>query len=258
MRIVFLTDFGYFDWYAASMKAVVLSLAEENNVKVSLDDITHNIPPQDIMSGAFALYASYRYFPKNTVFCCVIDPGVGTERYAIAVKANGYFFVLPNNGLLTYILRESDDYSIFKIENKEYFLKNVSNTFHGRDIFAPSSFYIAFKNDISFLGEELKKEDLIWADFPDLNKSAENIRKAFIIYIDRFGNLITNIRNEYADKIKLVYNESYLPLVDCYEKAEADIFVLPGSSGFLEVSVKNGSAAEKTGKKISDYFDVGR
>ena len=97
MRIVFLTDFGYSDWYVASMKAVVYSLAKKENKEICLDDITHDIPPQDIMSAAFVLYASYKYFPKGTVFCCVVDPGVGTNRDVIAVRINDYFFVSPNN-----------------------------------------------------------------------------------------------------------------------------------------------------------------
>ncbi len=256
MKIAFLTDFGLKDWYVSSMKGVVYSLAEENNLPVEIIDITHNIPPQDIMSGAFALYISYRYFPKGTVFCCVVDPGVGSKRDAIAVLSEGFYFVLPDNGLITYILREDDNIKAVRIENRKLMLKNISKTFHGRDVFAPVSFYLGMKSDLSIAGPEIRREDIVECDFPNLNADISAINEVKVVYIDRFGNMILNLRNKNINDIKVLYKGVALPVFNSYEEAEKGLFLIEGSSGFAEISVKNGSALEYTGMKVGDSLKV--
>ena len=131
--ITLLTDFGALDYFVSSMKGVTLSL----NPNARIVDITHEIPFQDIESGAFTLLATYRSFPAGTIHVAVVDPGVGSSRRAILVQAGGQFFVGPDNGIFSYICDHQPDHRVFHLTNEKYFRNPVSATFHGRDIFAP-------------------------------------------------------------------------------------------------------------------------
>src|SRR6266567_2035307 len=149
MRVITLTtDFGLSDWFVGSMKGVIFRI----NPRTTVVDLTHDLPPGDIRAGAFALAAAYRYFPKGTIHVAVIDPGVGTKRRAIAAQTADYFFVGPDNGVLSWALQRERIKAIRALENKTYFLQPLSQTFHGRDIFAPVAAHLTAGLAIRKLG----------------------------------------------------------------------------------------------------------
>ena len=139
MIIALLTDFGTKDYFVGAMKGVILNINE--NAKII--DITHEIEPQNIRSASFTLRACYKNFPPKTIFVAVVDPGVGSERRAILVETEDYFFIAPDNGLLSFIFNESDDFLVYEITNEKFFNQPVSQTFHGRDIFAPCAAHLS-------------------------------------------------------------------------------------------------------------------
>src|SRR5437868_1874435 len=156
--IALMTDFGIGDGDVGVMKGVIAGIIPDAHII----DITHNVGPQNVASGAWILAAGYRYFPKNTVFVCVVDPGVGSSRGAIALRAGDWYFVGPDNGLFSYIMSEQTIHAAVLLTNPSYHLSAVSSTFHGRDIFAPVGAYIARGlNDVFFdLGPSVKPAEL--------------------------------------------------------------------------------------------------
>src|SRR5437870_2878972 len=138
MPIALLTDFGNRDYFVGAIKGAILTVAPG----APIADITHEVPPQDIRSAAFMLGACYRDFPANTVFVCVVDPGVGSERRPIVVEAADRYFVAPDNGLLSFVVESSDESRAFEISNRRFQRPRVSRTFHGRDIFAPAAAHL--------------------------------------------------------------------------------------------------------------------
>ena len=182
--ITLLTDFGSF--YPAQMKGVILSRLGDIGKYVTFIDIAHDIPPQDIRAGAFALLSSVRYFPKGTIHIAVVDPGVGTERLGIAVESGGQFFIGPDNGLLIPAAKSLGAPQAYKIASKF----NASATFHGRDIFAPVAAILVSGQNIKDLGHRINPIDL---GFGDARRTEDGIL-ATIIYVDHFGNLILNMR----------------------------------------------------------------
>jgi S-adenosylmethionine hydrolase len=184
--LVFLTDFGTRDGFAGVMKGVALSI----NPEVKTVDLTHEIESFDILGGALILKAHYRYFPKGTIFVGVVDPGVGTRRKAIAVRTPNYHFVGPMNGLFDLVLREEKPLEVVELTNPRYRLKAVNNTFHGRDIFAPAAAYISKGVPLKELGRRIGYRWLL--KFP----KPKRLGRKFIgeiVYIDKFGNAVTNI-----------------------------------------------------------------
>jgi len=187
MRFISLTtDFGLSDWFVGTMKGVIYRI----NPRVTVVDLTHDLLPGDIRAGSFALAAAYRYFPKGTIHVAVVDPGVGTDRKAIAVRTADYFFVGPDNGVLSFALRKERIKSIHALENKTHFLKPLSQTFHGRDIFAPVAAELSRGLAIRKLGPAV--HDLVHLPWPEPRHRQGSI-KGEVVYIDRFGNAITNI-----------------------------------------------------------------
>src|SRR5215469_2500753 len=146
------TDFGMRDWFVGTMKGVIFTI----NPRANIVDITHEIPPGDIRTGAFALMASWRYFPKGTVHVAVVDPGVGSRRQAIAVQTQNGVFIGPDNGVLSWALKGEKIKTIRLLENSKYFLDSISRTFHGRDIFAPVAAHVSRGLPVQRLGTELK------------------------------------------------------------------------------------------------------
>ena len=250
--VAFLTDFGESDWFVGTMKGVVRSIAPD----AALVDITHNIKPFEIQEGAFALFSSYSHFPAGTIFCCVVDPGVGTDRHAICATDGRYYFVAPDNGLLSFVCRQAgDNWRVYKAENTEYIQKNISYTFHGRDVFAPLAAHLIKGVSPEKLGPELKHIKTLEASEPYINQ--EGMLEGEVIYIDRFGNLISNITNaqvreHFAD---LVGQEDHwhvkirnlllpgLSLMFSDKQPEEFLFYW-GSSDFLEIAINQGNAAE--------------
>ncbi|RCK77378.1 MAG: hypothetical protein IGBAC_1687 [Ignavibacteriae bacterium] len=253
--IALLTDFGLKDGYIAVMKGVIKSIAPNTDII----DITHDISPQNIDEAAYVLWTSYKYFPKSTIFVTVVDPGVGSNRKILMVKTKNYIFLAPDNGILKYIFAYQEVLKIYNLENKEYFLKNISNTFHGRDIFSPVAAYISKGIPLKNFGTEttpLTRPEYFLSLASVKNKSINGK----ILYIDRFGNIITNIlieNNKYIDDIQYIeIGKTHVNHFYKYysEARNSKIFGLVGSSNLLELAMRNQNAAKiykvKIGTKI--------
>jgi len=186
--ITLTTDFGTGDWFVGTMKGVIASLAPGTRVV----DLTHDVPPGDIRSGAFALAASHRFFPKGAIHLAVVDPGVGSGRKAIAVQTAKAVFVGPDNGVLSWALAKEKIRAIHALENEAYFLQPVSPTFHGRDVFAPVAAHLSRGVPIRKFGPALK--DFVRLDWPEPRARRGRI-EGEVVYVDRFGNAITNLES---------------------------------------------------------------
>jgi len=186
--IALLTDFGLSDGYVGVMKGVIAGIAPDAQVI----DITHAVAPQQIASGAWQLATVYRYFPRGTVFTCVVDPGVGSTRGAIALQAGDWFFVGPDNGLFSYIYAEQAIHQAVMLANTRYRLSQVSTTFHGRDVFAPAAAYLAQGVALSEFGPASDPASLVRLDVRQPVRENGMIA-ARIVHIDHYGNLVTNI-----------------------------------------------------------------
>ena len=237
--ITLTTDFG--SLYPASMKGVLLSI----NPDATIVDVTHSVPPADIRGGAFAMYSVVRCFPPGTIHVGVVDPGVGTDRKAIVVRAGEQYFVGPDNGLLIPPARLFADFQVYEI-TEERLPEHISSTFHGRDIFAPVAAHLSIGQDIL---EIARKTD----DYVDLDFSGYTIEEQFIeatvVYVDDFGNIITNIpgeniRDELEVGATLSISGRQMPFLRSYgEVSKWEIISLIGSHGFFEIALNQGSAS---------------
>ncbi len=252
--IAFMTDWGN-THYVAQAKAVIYGIKED----ASIIDITHNIPAFDIRAGMHILYRIHRDFPKGTVFLVVVDPGVGTERKAIVGKFGDYYFVAPDNGIMSMIFREyEDDVEIFTIENKEYFyLEEPTYTFHGRDIFAPVAAHILRGVSLSEFGMPLTNSVMLDVFQP---KWDGKHLKAEVAYVDGFGNVQLYLKDLPWDENAYgqVWVRGYRAIV---AKTYGD--VPPGtmifhreSSGFWEIAVSGGNAGDALRVKSGDIVEL--
>ncbi|MFN1835691.1 S-adenosyl-l-methionine hydroxide adenosyltransferase family protein [Balneola sp. MJW-20] len=241
--ITLTTDFGLQDHYVSAMKAIMLGLAPEARHV----DISHDIPPQDIMAGAWVIRNAAFLFPANTVHLVVVDPGVGTNRHPIAMKIEDQYFVGPDNGIFS-LFYDEFEYQAVKLNNEKYWRQGVSKTFHGRDIFAPVAAHLSKGTDISELGDPM--EDLVtyhWA-VPIADKDG---LQGWVVHIDRFGNLITNISHDLLgevigqNKVKIyVGNTMIKKVVSTFgDVEEGEPVAFMGSSGMLEIGVNKGNAS---------------
>lgn len=256
--VTLLTDFGLEDGYVASMKGVILSICP----KVRLVDISHLIPPQDIRAGAFVLATVYRDFPQGTLHLGVVDPGVGTSRRALAIRTSRHFFVGPDNGVFSWILRREPKAQAISLENPAYWSTEVSRTFHGRDIFAPVAAHLANGVPFARLGPPC---DPFTADWMQASLSAEDIRGE-IIYVDRFGNAITNVTLDElshfgppGEYIVQSGETCITSVVATYgDDRPGTPVALIGSSGHLEIAVSQGSAARTLGLSAGNPISIKR
>ncbi len=259
--IALITDFDPSDGYIGTMKVVILSI----NPNAIIIDLAHNISRFNIRKGAFILLSAYKYFPPGTIFVCVIDPGVGTKREGILLRTKNYFFIGPNNGVFSYVADADGITEVVKLENEEFFIKPVSKTFHGRDVFAPVAAYLSLGFPPSKFGEKLDLHNFnkIKVSKPILR---DNYLEGEIIYVDGFGNCITNIPGEALSRYKrgnvfwvsISGGEKFaVRLVDAYGEANRDESVmLIGSHGFLELSVNQGSASKRFGLIEGDRIRI--
>lgn len=247
--ISLLTDFGLEDNFVGVMKGVILKI----NPRVKIVDICHQIKLQDILEAAFLLKSSYKYFPKDTIHLVVVDPGVGSQREKIIVKTKDYFFVAPDNGVLTLALKNEPPVKIIEISNDKYFLKPTSSTFHGRDIFAPVAAYISKGENIDKFGRSIKSiRSLAWPKV----KIKEKTMAGEIIHIDRFGNLVSNIHKDTLEnfiknkKFKICVKDKVINrLSHSYsEGLPLKPITLIDSFNFLEIAINSASAR--------DYLDL--
>lgn len=249
--VALLTDFGEGDGDVGVMKGVVAGITPH----VLLIDITHRVDPQNVASGAWILACSYRYFPARTVFVCVVDPGVGSSRGAIALHAGDWFFVGPDNGLFSYVLNEQPVHGAVELAHPAYRLPQVSSTFHGRDIFAPAGAHLAGSAGEVFsqLGPALDPQTLITLPHTGAKRSGSRI-EAHILHVDNFGNLITSIPLSLVPELFTAQHTevSFVATgarVDRRRRFFADgeedgqPFIYGDSSGYVGIAVRNGNAA---------------
>ncbi len=243
--ITFTTDFGIVDGFVGTMKGVVAGI----NPGAGVIDITHAVAPGDVWGGAFMLKCSYNFFPEGTIHMAVVDPGVGSARRAIAVKTSRYLFVGPDNGVLSLALAAETVLAVHSITNEHYFLRNVSQTFHGRDIFSPVAAHLSRGMAVEDLGPLVTDWRRITIPTPKVERGE---LAGEIVYIDRFGNALTNIRESDVRAIIVEGAEltawlagQKVPFANCYQGVPAGTpLALIGSSGFVEIAVNGGNAAE--------------
>ncbi|HEX6938497.1 MAG TPA: SAM-dependent chlorinase/fluorinase [Longimicrobiales bacterium] len=239
-RITLLTDFGTADGYVAAMKGVIAAIAPD----AAIDDATHDIPPADIEAAALALARYWRLYPPGTVHVAVVDPGVGSDRRAIAARVDGRLFVAPDNGILSCVLGEAQAEAIVAIEARRFLRAEISPTFHGRDVFAPVAAHLARGAPLDALGPRVSAPVLL--SLPRAERTGEGIRGR-VIHVDRFGNLLTNIPGAWLEAGARVAVDGVD--VGGVHRTYADVapghtLALVGSSGMVEVSVRGGSAAD--------------
>lgn len=189
--ITLLTDFGSQDAYVGIMKGVIAGI----NPSATVIDICHDVQPQDVFGGAYLLSTAYQYFPKGTIHVAVVDPGVGSKRDIVCVECRDCFFITPNNGLLSFVIRQESPRRIVRATNTRYFLSSPSNTFHGRDVFAPLAAYMSLGVKLQRLGEKIDRLERLNISAPAPGKSDQLVGE--VLHIDRFGNLITNITRDH-------------------------------------------------------------
>lgn len=269
--IALLTDFGTTDTYVGVMKAVMARICPG----AAFIDLTHEIDRQNVQQGAFTLFRTYRYFPSGTVFLVVVDPGVGSVRRAVAAQAGDYTFVAPDNGVLSYVLADYDNPRVVELTNPAYQLSPVSSTFHGRDIFAPAAAYLASGVSIDQFGSPVL--DVVRREFPPLHITGTGQQiSGQVLFTDHFGNVITSIGEltwTGGGHIRLTPRSNHAPSVTfsaqdaaitvnghtlstirrTYSEVEAgDTLVIADSSGYLEIAVNQGSAAQQLNIKPGD------
>lgn len=254
MIVTLLTDFGLSDPYVGVMKGVMLNICPE----ARLVDISHGIPPQQVDAAAFVLGKSYGYFPDGTIHCVVVDPGVGSERKALIVRAERHVFVAPDNGVLKSIFHAFSKCDVFEVCQKDYFLKKISRTFHGRDIFAPVAAHLAGGVRPESIGVPF--DGYIRGEIHEPAVEKDRI-VGRIVYFDRFGNAVTNIpeallRN--AKKLRVIAgNYSIDGLASTYNQVKmGDPLAVIGSFGKLEIAIREGSAKEKLFLNLKDEVIV--
>lgn len=247
--ITLTTDFGLRDRYVGVMKGVILSI----NPACAIVDITHAVAPRDIAAGAFALESACPYFPAGAIHVGVVDPGVGSSRRALVVETDRCFFVGPDNGLFSFALSAPGLKSVFELTSPEFFLPEVSATFHGRDIFAPVAAHLSTGVRPEQMGRSIDDPVMLPQAAPVMRGAG--VLEGCIVHIDRFGNLITNVARDMlkgfvqeAEIRAAVKGCAVTKIRATYAAAqEGEPFCIIGSSGRLEVSVKNSSAAACTG-----------
>ena len=271
--ITLTTDFGYDDAYVAAVKGAILSTNPEANII----DISHSIEPQNILQAAFILGIAYRYFPKQTIHVAIVDPGVGSERQGIILQTPSALFVAPDNGILSYIIddlfpiesRSLTEHThdlkeiVFKtgleavaITDPRFWRHPVSPTFHGRDIFAPVAAGLSLGISFYEFGEKIRSLHVLSIPKPSFDPDGDLV--GLVLYIDHFGTLITNIKNNELpgkDVLVEVAGHRIQGISDYYAQNEGVMAIL-GSSGYLEVSLRDGSACDFLGMVVGDEIKV--
>ncbi len=260
MQIVtLLTDFGLADSYVAQMKAVIYNLARH----CTIVDLTHFIPPQNVLAGATALREAALLFPVGTIHVAVVDPGVGTQRRLMAARLEDHYFVMPDNGLLTRLLEKYALQAAVELTESRFWRSSISSTFHGRDIMAPVAAHMANGTQLSEFGAPLNS--LVQLSLPRPLQTAAGI-EGMVVAIDHFGNAITDIPrsmlagqiNDGALLISLHQVKSLWDMWTTYGQATPGTrLVLIGSQGYLELAVNCGSAAVDARIQVGDRISIG-
>ncbi|QKQ75903.1 S-adenosyl-l-methionine hydroxide adenosyltransferase family protein [Nostoc sp. TCL240-02] len=239
--ITFLSDFGDRDIYIGVMKGVIA----QANPRLRVIDLTHQIPPQDIAAARFCLMNAYPYFPVETVHLAVVDPGVGSKRRAIAVEFAQGFLVGPDNGIFSGVLSQSPAIAAVELTNLNYWrTPQPSNTFHGRDIFAPVGASLASGVSLKQLGQEIDPASLVKLDIGECKQTSSGV-VGWIQYIDYFGNLVSNIPASYVQGRTWYVQTTGLSIPGCETYSDVkvgEILALVGSHGWVEIAINSGNA----------------
>jgi len=245
--ITLTTDFGTADHFVAAMKGVILGIAP----RVRLVDITHEITPYEVNEAAFVLAQAWSWFPKGTIHVAVVDPGVGSERRPILVEAGGHRFLGPDNGIFTAIY-DAAPHRVREISNRKLMLAHVSRTFHGRDVFAPAAAHLAKGAPPARFGKQI--QDFLRSATLHPVRTKPHVWSGAILRADRFGNLITNLHIDHLPDVRTrpfalkVGLETIRRLALTYtEAAIGEVFAIVGSSGYVEISANQASAARQLG-----------
>jgi hypothetical protein len=263
--VTFTTDFGLTDAFAGILHGVVLNIQPETTVV----DISHAVSSYNIFDGAWTIAQAYRYFPPRAVHVVIVDPGVGSSRRPIIAETADHIFVAPDNGVLSLVESREEKFVVRHITAERYFLQPVSQTFHGRDIFAAVAGWLSKGVAPAEFGPEIS--DYVRLQLPGIERVGDNSLRGVVIKVDKFGNLITNIGEQEAPAVfapaapafnLLVAGQTITRLAHSYaEGAEDEFFGIIGSSGYLEVAAKQASAAEKlsagVGTPVGLVFEEG-
>lgn len=247
--ITLVTDYGAKDPYPGIMKGVILGI----NPDVQVIDLSHGIPPQDLLAAALVLWASVPYFPRRTIHVAVVDPEVGTKRSALLLQAEGSYFIGPDNGILSLAVEEKRIEKIIELSNEAFHLRPKSQTFHGRDIFAPVAAYLTLGIPPEDFGPA--RQDFVRLPWPEVVK-CEGAIEGQVIYIDGFGNLVSNIRRRDLEGLELEHvrvtlgDAAVRGVARTYAAGTTPFVALINSWDLLEISVFKGSAELQRGAKI--------
>jgi S-adenosylmethionine hydrolase len=269
------TDFGLDDSYVGIMKGVILGIAPQARIV----DITHSIAPQNVLEGCLRLEPAVEYFPTGTVHIAVVDPGVGSEREALIIETDRFRFLVPNNGIISFLLKKKLIRRVIQITERArpYQLPDVSTTFHGRDLFAPLAAHIACGLAPDQFGVERDPTDLITLDIPEpqivLSEAGHSVLLGHALYADHFGNLITDVTPEWFTRWKQTQADPEIErrLLVCGGNAQwygisrtySDVppgapLLYWGSAGRLEIGMRNGNAAHSLALSPGDTFSLSR
>ena len=255
--ITLLTDFGSTDYFVGSVKGVILSI----NPHVTIVDLTHEVASFSVAEAAFLLHSTYPYFPKGSIHVAVVDPGVGSDRRPLLVHAGGFYFLAPDNGILSYVFRDIPNYQCVELTETKFHLPARGNSFHARDVFAPVAAWLSRGTPIGQFGRESHHPTTIPLPAP---RHTDNALEGEVIYIDRFGNLITNItKNDVdhcgpRDQLTITIGDARCRGISrCYADGSQDApSTIVNSSGHLEIFFYEGNAAHHLHAKIGIYVTL--
>jgi len=249
--VTFTTDFGLTDHYVGTMKAVIYSI----NPSAHIVDICNSVQSYDILDGAITIAQAYHYFPSETLHLVVVDPGVGSSRRPLLVTGDRHIFLAPDNGVLSFVYEREERISVRHITSEHYFLQPVSQTFHGRDVFAAIAGWMSKGVETEKFGDEIT--DYVRFAAPKPKPMGDHAFKGIVLKVDKFGNLITNIREQDAPQLfqtetpafRLVVGKAEITkLKTAYAQGTpGEVFAIVGSMGYLEVATNRGMAARVCG-----------
>jgi hypothetical protein len=250
--ITLITDFGLKGPYVGEMKGAILTI----NPEAKIVDITHSITRHNILEGSFVMEQIVKYYPKNTIHVGVIDPGVGTSRKGLIIEGD-HFLVVPDNGLATLPLKHIRPVSVYEIDLgkiKKIIGREISSTFHGRDVFGPVGALLDLGYEPSRLGTEMSLEDIIRLDLEPKQRNDSWILK--VIYIDDFGNVVLNLE-DYEEPNYVEVRGLRIPYRETYGEANiGELLALKGSHDYLEIAVNQGSAKDVLNVEVGDELEV--
>jgi hypothetical protein len=260
--IALLTDYGDQDFFVASLKAVILSIQTEAKIV----DISHHVRSFDVREGAFLLFGCYKFFPRGTIFVVVVDPGVGTRRRILLVKTKKYYFIAPDNGVLSYVLDAEKPERIIGLSEEKFFLAGPGRTFEGRDRMAPAAAWLSQGCSLEEFGPRLRNYKKFKIPKPMFSKESV---VGHVLYVDHFGNMITNIPSQSIVRLRAsakIENPTLrmgttviASFRDTYASAKkGELFFLPGSLATIEIARREASAFEvvkaKPGARVEITF----